>query len=138
MILLDTNVLIYASENRGRHHEWARQTIADAVSGEGAAINAICLAETCVGERDPDTSAARIRGWGVAILDVPVAAAEVCATAYRQYLDRRRRQTGEDSPRIPLSDFFIGAHAQTMGWTLATADTARIETYFPSVKLIVP
>ena len=138
MMLLDTNVLLYASEAGSRYHHWARQTIAEAISTEGAAINAVCLAEICVGEGDPTTTADRIRGWGVDVLDVPAAAAEICATAYRRYRDRRRRQSGKDSPRTPLPDFFIGAHAELMGWTLATVDTSRIRTYFPSVRLATP
>ena len=137
-MLLDTNVLLYASETGSRYHHWARQTIAEAVSTEGAAINAVCLAEICVGEDDPTTTADRIRGWGVDVLDVPAAAAEVCAAAYRRYRDRRRQQSGKGSPRTPLPDFFIGAHAELMGWTLATVDTSRIRTYFPSVRLATP
>ena len=138
MILLDTNVLIYASRNGEVLHEWARGVIAGAVAGEGAAINAVCLAEICVGEGNPQTAAERIRRWGVAILDVPVVAAEICAAAYRLYRERRRRQSGKDAPRMPLPDFFIGAHAQVLGWSLATTDLGRITTYFPSVQLIVP
>ena len=138
MILLDTNVLIYASDASAPHGEWARGTIADAVSGEGAGVNAICLAELCVGEADPTSAASRLRAWGVAILDVPAVAAEACASAYGEYRRHRRRSSGQASPKTPLPDFFIGAHAQTMGWALATADTSRIATYFPSVPLISP
>lgn len=137
MTLLDTSVLIYASQGGAPHHEWARSTIAQALSTEGAAVNAVCLAEICVGEADPAAAADRIRGWGVQILDVPVAAAEAAAAAYRRYRERRRRQSG-DSPLTPLPDFFIGAHAQVMGWPLATADTARFKTYFPAVRLMTP
>jgi hypothetical protein len=39
---------------------------------------------------------------------------------------------------MPLPDFFIGAHAEIMGWTLATADADRYRTYFPKVKLKTP
>lgn len=138
MTLLDTNVLIYASDPTARHHAWARRTVADAVCAGGAAINAACLAEVCVGAGDPETAADTIRGWGVSILDIPVAAAQVCGKAYREYRRRRREQAGKDSPVMPLPDFFIGAHAETMGWTLATADETRIRTYFPSVRLITP
>lgn len=59
MILLDTNVLLYAAE-RGSQY-WAKETIARAVSTEGAAINAVCLAEICVGEAEPATAADRFR-----------------------------------------------------------------------------
>ncbi len=39
MILLDSNVLIYASSPDSPFHSWARTTIATAVSTGGAAIN---------------------------------------------------------------------------------------------------
>ena len=138
MTLLDSNVLIYASERGSVHYEWACSTLARAVAVEGAALNAVALAEICVGEADPATAAARIRAWGVELLDVPAAVAEPCAAAYRLYRERRTRQSGRTSPRTPLPDFLIGAHAQVMGWTLATADTNRMRTYFPSVRLISP
>jgi len=138
MILLDTNVLIYAAEEASPHRRWARATIADAVADGGAAINAVVLAEVCVGDLEPETVADRIRSWGVDILDVPAAAAPVCAEAYLAYRRRRSAESGKDSPRLPLPDFFIGAHAQIMGWPVATADPGRLGTYFPTVALRVP
>jgi predicted nucleic acid-binding protein len=138
VILLDTNILIYASDRESRFGVWSRDLIAAAVAGEGAAMNAVGLAELCVGEAEPATAAERIRSWGVAILDVPVAAAEVCATAYRLYRERRRAETGKDAPPVPLPDFFIGAHAQVMRWELATVDAGRFKTYFPAVPLRMP
>ena len=138
MTLLDTNVVIYASDPQAPHHAWARTTIADAVSSRGSVLDAVGLAEVCVGEADPATAAERIRSWGVQILDIPAAAAEACATAYRQYRERRRQESGKDAPATPLPDFFIGAHAEVMGWTLATADEPRFRTYFPSLRLLTP
>ena len=138
MILLDTNVLIYASDADSPWGEWARETIADAVTGDGAGINAVSLAEICVGDADPATVADRVRSWGVEVLDVPVAAADVCAQAYRRYRKRRTSQSGDPVPSMPLPDFFIGAHAMTMGWDLATADKGRFTTYFPFVALKMP
>jgi predicted nucleic acid-binding protein len=35
-------------------------------------------------------------------------------------------------------DFFIGAHAQVMGWTLASADEGRFRTCFSRVCLSTP
>jgi len=138
MILLDTNVLIYAFDRDSSFCQWARETIAGAVAGDGAAINAVTLAEICVGDADPPTVADRIRSWGVEILDVPSAAASVCAKAYRQYRKRRMSRSGMPVPAVPLPDFFIGAHARIMGWELATGDRGRFHTYFPSVSLKIP
>ena len=138
MILLDTNVLIYAFDPDSPFCKWARETIADAVAGDGAAINAVSLAEICVGDADPPTVADRIRSLGVAILDVPAAAAGVCAKAYCQYRKRRASQPSTPVPAMPLPDFFIGAHAVIMGWKLATADRGRFSQYFPSISLKTP
>ena len=40
----DTNVLIYAFDRNSPFCKWARETIAEAVAGNGAAINAVSLA----------------------------------------------------------------------------------------------
>ena len=112
--------------------------IAEGVSGTGAAVNAVSLAEVCVGDSEPHTVADRIRSWGVTVLDVPAAASEVCASAYLTYRMRRKADSGKDAPALPLPDFFIGAHAQVMGWTLATADEDRFRIYFPVVPLRSP
>jgi len=138
MMLLDTNVLIYASDEKSRHCRWARLMIADGVSGAGAAVNAVTLAEVCVGDAEPQTVADRVRSWGVVVLDVPAAASEACARAYLSYRVRRKADSGKDAPALPLPDFFIGAHAQIMGWSLATADESRFKTYFPDVSLRTP
>jgi predicted nucleic acid-binding protein len=37
-----------------------------------------------------------------------------------------------------LPDFFIGAHAAVMGWTLLSRDPQRYRRYFPGLKLITP
>ncbi len=136
MTLLDTNVLIYAFEPDSPFRSWARETISEAVAGKGAAINAVSLAEICVGEANPATCSDRIRSWGVGILDVPASAAGVCALAYLNY--RKQRISQAPAPIMPLPDFFIGAHAVIMGWEIATADRGRFHTYFPSVPLKTP
>lgn len=138
MTLFDTNVLIYAFDSGSPYSEWSRVTIADAVASDGAAINAVALAEVCVGETTPGTVADRVRRWGVQILDVPSAAAAPCAEAYRRYREKRLAQSGKQAPATPLPDFFIGAHAKIMSWDLATVDKGRYRTYFPSVRLKTP
>lgn len=138
MILLDTNVLIYASLPQSDFHEWAVSTIADAAAGDGCAVDSVSLAEICVGDSDPSSVADRIGRWGVEVVDTPAAAAVACAAAFRTYRARRRDQSGSEAPSTPLPDFFIGAHALVRGWDLATADPQRFRTYYPEVRLITP
>lgn len=138
-MLLDTNVLIYAGDAASPFHSWAADLIAGAVAGgEGVCANAVSLAELCVGDAHPDTVAQRIEAWGVTLVSVPACAAAACAAAYVAYRARRKVESGKEAPAVPLPDFFIGAHAQVMGWTLATGDTARFRTYFPSLDLLHP
>ena len=66
MILLDTNVLIYASTDLSPFLDWARRTIAAGVSEDGAAVNAVSLAEICVGDAEPESVADQLRSWASA------------------------------------------------------------------------
>jgi predicted nucleic acid-binding protein len=138
VIPFDTSVVVYASDRTSPFHAWAREIIAEALASDGAAINAVSLAELCVGDTNPGAAAERLRLWGVSILDVPASAAEVCADAYRLYRFRRLQESGQLAPRVPLPDFFIGAHAAIMGWEIATADEKRFRQCFPSVPLRTP
>jgi predicted nucleic acid-binding protein len=79
-----------------------------------------------------------MRQTGIAILDLPVAAAAICGRAYRRYRVARKKSGGGEALSMPLPDFFIGAHAELMGWKLATRDSERFRLYFPDVELIEP
>ena len=138
MTLLDSNVLIYASRPDSIFFDWAVSLIAAEVGRMGAFANPIGIAEVCVGDEAPDTVFERVQDWGVEIVSLPAAAAPICASAYRLYRNRRFQDSGKSAPDVPLPDFFIGAHAQIMGWEIATADQSRFSTYFPSVKIITP
>lgn len=138
MIFLDTNVLIYAFEADSPFCDWSRSVIASSVSGEGAVVNPVVVAEICVGDTDPDSVADRIRSWGVEILDLPAATAPVCASAFAEYRVRRKRESGKSTATMPLPDFFIGAHALVLQARLATADEKRYRSYFPKLDLVTP
>ena len=138
MILVDTNVVIDALDPETRDYEWAFRQIVEAVSGEGAAINAVILAELCAGKREATGVAEELRRLGLEILDVPVASGPICGRAYRRYKTARTSSGGSAAPPVPLPDFFIGAHAEVLGWKVATRDPERFEKYFPSVRLLCP
>ena len=138
MILIDTNVLVDAREQTSPYRRWAEEVIADGLSADGIALNAIIFAELCVGQKHPEDVEADLRARGLAIVDVPVAAAALCARAYSRYLLARKKSDGGKATTVPLPDFFIGAHAELMGWRLATRDVERYRVYFPAVELIEP
>ena len=138
MILLDTNVVIDARDSTQPHHAWAIGQLESAVLGEGAGINTVTLAELCAGSPKPEDVGPEIKKLGLEIFDLPAVMATTCGKAYRRYLVARRASGGGAASKIPLPDFYIGAHAEIMGWKLATRDSERIARYFPKVHLLTP
>ena len=141
MMLLDTNVLVYARDKASPWNKWAEELIAEATveGGEGVCINAVSLAELCAEEGvDENTVTQSVLALGVDVVGVPAIAGPFCGAAYRRYRQKRKAESGKSSPRVPLPDFFIGAHAQVDTLTLATNDPDRFRTYFPLVKLVTP
>ena len=139
MILLDTNVVIDAQNAASPFYRWSNQVISEAIAGDGVGINVVTLAELCSADRvDSEAVQAELHSAGVRIIDLPVRAAPICGQAYMRYRLARTRSGGGKALNIPLPDFFIGAHAELLGWKLATRDVERYRTYFPSVELIEP
>jgi len=138
MTLLDTNVIVDALDKNQANHQWAKKQIGDVVAADGGGVSAITLAELCAGARDPADVEPEIKRWGLAVYDVPAAAACACGKAYRRCVMARRSSGGGLSSKMPLPDFFIGAQAEVMGWKVATRDQGRFEKYFPSVVLVMP
>jgi predicted nucleic acid-binding protein len=132
-------LIVYARTPASPFHSWAVQQIATAVSTEGAALNPVSLAELCSEDGvDSAAVAGAISNFGVQLVDLPTGAAEACGVAYRNYRQKRKTESGKDAPSVPLPDFFIGAHAQLLGWELITNDPDRFRNYFPAVKLVTP
>ena len=139
MKLLDTNVLVYARQPKSPFHQWAVAQISGLVSTEGAGFSAVSLAELCAqdGVISKDVPV-EVAHFGIQILDVPAGAAVKCGEAFRQYSANRKQQSGKASPKMPLPDFFIGAHAEVLGIDLITNDPGRFRTYFPKINLVTP
>lgn len=136
--LIDTNILIDAHDAQSPFRSASSSLIAGAVAIDGAALNAVVFAELCVGQDNPENLASELRAEGLDILDLPAAASPICARAYTKYRAARKSSGGGEAPQVPLPDFFIGAHAELMGWKLATRDTERYRLYFPKVELVEP
>lgn len=138
MILLDANVIIDAFDADSPWHEWAMDVIAEAVSGEGAAVDSVALCEAIGDARDRIAAVNAVAGWGVELVSVPPTVAVPAAAAFATYRARCRTDGIPRTERMPLPDFLFGAHAEVTGMSIATRDTARFQTYFPRVTLISP
>lgn len=137
MKLIDTCVVISAANEDDPLNGWAEEMIARAVAAEGAGVSAVTLAEL-FSHADSVVTLGKVTAMGLKPLDVPAAASELCGKAYQRYLARRKADGITAGPKTPLPDFFIGAHAELMGFELVTNDTGRFRKYFPSVSLITP
>lgn len=131
--LVDTCLLIRALE---KNDPAANAAISAAQSHGRAVVNVVVLAEICTGSDAPEEVSAAVRSLGVQVVELPEAAAAVCGRAFSNYLERRGQQPASRPSKTPLPDFFIGAHAQVMGWQVATSDEGRFKTYFPEVNLV--
>jgi predicted nucleic acid-binding protein len=138
MTLFDTSVILDALDKNSKHFDWASKLLIEAASEDGAAVNAVTVAELCAGDREPESVETDLRNWELEILDIPASAAAICGKTHRRYAIARRNSGGGAAPKIPLPDFFIGAHAEIMKWKLATRDAERISKYFPEVHLLTP
>jgi predicted nucleic acid-binding protein len=136
--LFDTSVIIDARDPDSAWHEWAKERIAEAVAGDGAAANTVIVAEACVRAVNPEGVAVLLQELGMILLPLPISAALPAAIAFRTYLDRLKKEGKKSDGKVPLPDFLIGAHALVEGMKLVTRDPDRIRTYFSKVQMVVP
>jgi predicted nucleic acid-binding protein len=128
-VLVDSNVIIDIVRQEARWVEWSL----DALSRfKVASVNPIIYAELCYQHTSPDEVDDLLRSLSLVYHELPREALYLASQAFRTY-----RKTG-GSKTSPLPDFFIGAHAATMGVPLITRDVSRYQTYFPMVPLICP
>jgi predicted nucleic acid-binding protein len=86
MILFDTSVLVDARDGRSPFHQWAKEQIAQAVAGEGAAANTVVVAEASVRAQDKDAVPLLLESFGMTLVPLPVSAAVPAARAFTIYL----------------------------------------------------
>ncbi len=130
--LVDSNVILDIVTEDAEWIDWSADALERTAESGRLVINPIIYAEvairfTTIEELDdvvPDDYFTREA--------LPWAAAFLAGQAFLRY--RRRGGT-----RVhPLPDFYIGAHAAIMGYTLLTRDARRYRTYFPKLRLVSP
>ncbi len=111
---------------------WSSEHLARAADTGDVGINQVIYAEIAVGFESQERLERTLNGVGIRRLTLPWSASWLTARAFGEYLARG------GSRRIPLPDFFIGAHAQASGLTLLTRDPRRVRHAFPDLMLVAP
>jgi predicted nucleic acid-binding protein len=131
-ILFDTNVLLDIATADTTWLGWSKEQFRVASVQGPILINPIIYAELAPAFATQSDLERWIDPAVFLRLPMPYAAGWSAAQAFVKY----RRAGGLKTS--PLPDFYIGAHAEAEGLTLATRDATRYRTYFPSVVLITP
>jgi predicted nucleic acid-binding protein len=129
---VDTNVLLDLTTRNSPFYDWSSQTLGREGRGRVLSINEIVYAELCGGFLSMAPADDLLATLNVEILVAPKTALFLASRAFKTYKRRGGTRTGV------LPDFFIGAHAHVLNVPLITRDTARYQTYFPTLQLIAP
>ncbi len=130
--LVDTNVLLDVLTDDPKWGDRSAAALTTALDRGRVVINQIVYAEVSAGfDRIEELEAALPEAFFVRE-SLPWSAGFVAAKAFVAY----RRAGGTKA--APLPDFYIGAHAAVLGYTLLTRDSRRYATYFPRVALLTP
>lgn len=131
-VLVDSNVLLDLLENDPQWYDWSAEELQKAADSSTLIINPVIYAEISVGFQRIEELEAVVRADIFQRRPIPWEAAFLAGKCFLRY----RQQGGVR--RLPLPDFFIGAHAAVEGLTLLTRDATRYRTYFPGLSLVAP
>lgn len=129
---VDTNVLLDVTSCGSVFFDWSIDALTQARRNGPLVANALVYGELCAGYNQQHEVDLFVDALKLSLIDIPRDAAFLAAKAFKAYKKRGGTRTGV------LPDFFIGAHALSLGIPLITRDTARYATYFPTLQLIAP
>lgn len=132
MTLVDTNVLLDIVSADPRWLTWSLPQLARRTALGPVVVNDIIYAEMSIRMETMADLELALRELDVRLERAPSRALFLAGKCYRRYRSSGGIRTGV------LPDFFIGAHAQVLGWPILTRDVRRYRTYFPDVVLITP
>ena len=131
-VLVDSNVLLDVATNDPVWSAWSAEALDHAANQTPLIINPLIYAEVSVAFRRIEDLDTALPAELYRRESLPWEAAFLAGKAFLQY----RRRGGARS--LPLSDFYIGAHAAVRTYRLLTRDAACYRTYFPTVELVTP
>ena len=130
-VLVDSNVIFDVTNDDPVWADWSDAQITS-LQSDGLLVNLLIYTELCTQASATAEVDALLASLKLELQELPREALFLAAKAFLKY----RRQGGTKT--VPLPDFFIGAHAQTLGIPILTRDAGRYASYFPGVALICP
>lgn len=134
MILIDTNVIIDIFEHDATWFDWSAMQLDEATATDDVAVNIIIVAELSRNFVTMADLQAKLAMLSLKEVTLDAASAFQAGKKFQTYRAHRR---DAEAGRV-LPDFFIGAHALTLGASLLTRDARLYRRYFPDLTLITP
>lgn len=131
MTLVDSNILIDVL-TPDSNEMWSISTLGRLSSIGELIINEVVYAELSARYESRAVLDAVIAELGIRFHRMPLDAIHKAGRIFSAY----RQRGGTRTSLLP--DFFIGAHALTLGIPILTRDVRRYRAYFPDVALIAP
>jgi predicted nucleic acid-binding protein len=132
LVLVDTNVLLDVVTNDPEWADWSQHQLEAAALQTRLAMNAVIYAELSIGFRRIEEVESVVGKMKLSMEEIPREALFLAGKAFQRYKARGGTRAGV------LPDFFIGAHAATLGITLLTRDARRYADYFPTLSVVSP
>ena len=131
-VLVDSNIILDVFLNDLKWADWSESKLEEYSVQTSLYINSIIYSDISIGFELIEDLESAITKAGFQLLEIPKEALFLAGKAYIKY--KRRKGV----KRTPLPDFFIGAQAAVLNLELLTRDVSRYQSYFPTLKLIMP
>jgi predicted nucleic acid-binding protein len=135
VIALDTNILVSLWNAENALNAWATELLEGLGRSADFVISAPVYCELLGVPNTSRTLDDLLDDTAISVdWNVSEAAWRSAAAAFQSYA-KRRVASGSSAPRRLLTDFIIGAHALTNGYSLLTLDQRHYRAAFPRLKL---
>lgn len=131
-VLVDSNILIDIFTDNPDWADWSLSQLSLLSDTSNLYINPVIYAEVSIGFIKIESFNEVLKTLPLKYQEIPREALFLAGKAFISY----RRNEGRKTTTLP--DFFIGAHASVMGWSIITRDSKRMSYYFPKLKIISP
>jgi predicted nucleic acid-binding protein len=129
-VLVDSNLLIDVLSDDARWAQKSMDFLIDVALEHTLLINAIVFSEISIGYETLAACERALKLFPLLWEDIPKEAAFLAGQVFLRY------RKGGGAKSLPLPDFFIGAHAQIAGYSIATRDPRPYRHYYSKVDLL--